>query len=252
MEIYLDLLDKRLIYVKEVLIKKGAKIKEFNRQDLKDIKAYDCVVLSPAFKWDGQMEKDMPCNLKIYGGQISSDSLKIFKEKNINYINFLEDENFVLDNASLTAEGVLSEIIANTNASIFSLKILILGGGRVAKSIGKIFEKLDLNFNFATINKEELNLSNFEHKAIEWANFKNDLNGFDVVINTIPVNLFEKADENKFKENAILFEISSKKCFENFDGQKLKYILCPALPSKYSPKSAGELMLNVIEKTLNI
>ena len=90
----------------------------------------------------------------------------------------------------------------------------------------------------------------YANNCHQFKDIKQYLNDYDVVINTIPDVLFDENDEKYFCEGAVLFELASKKCFEANNTTKVKYVLCPALPSKYTPKSAADLIINKIEKIL--
>lgn len=251
MNIFLDDNDKRLVYVKRFLEKQKFNTLVFNQDNIHSITAGDFIILAPAFKWNEDLVNKMPSNVTIFAGAISEEYLKIFNKKHIKYINFMDDEDFVLKNATLTAEGMLCDLILNTNQSMFNSNILILGSGRVAKAVGYLFYKLGLNFDFAMRNQKEFNhIKLFARKCILGEEYKNELKNYDVVINTIPDVLFSQEDESKFKKDSCVFELASKKCLEGVEIKNFKYILCPALPSKYTPESASELMIEVIQNYL--
>ncbi len=251
MKFYLDSKDRRLPFVEKFLKEKGHNTLKFSEENIHNIVSGDILILAPAFKWNEDLVNKMPSNVTIFAGAISEEYLKIFNKKHIKYINFMDDEDFVLKNATLTAEGMLCDLILNTNKSMFNSNILILGSGRVAKAVGYLFYKLGLNFDFAMRNEKEFNhIKLFARKCILGEEYKNQLKNYDVVINTIPDVLFSKEDENKFKKDSCVFELASKKCLEGVEIKNFKYVLCPALPSKYTPESASELMIEVIQNYL--
>ena len=47
-----------------------------------------------------------------------------------------------------------------------------------------------------------------------------------------------------------LFELASKQCLEGLKLQNINYVLCPALPSKYTAKSAAKLIIELIDNYL--
>lgn len=251
MKFFLYLKDKRLPFVNEYLKTNNYLTEEFNEDNLIAIQKGDIVVLSPAYKWSEKVVANMPGEITIFAGNISEDFKKIFESKNIKYLNIMLKEDFVLKNATLTAEGMLCDLILNTSLSMFDQKILIIGGGRVAKAVGYLFYKLDLNFDFTMRNEKELNLTKLYAKnCISWSEYKNRLKDYDVVINTVPVVLFDQNDLNKFKTNSTVFELASKQCLEGLNIENFNYVLCPALPSKYTAKAAGNLIVELIKNYL--
>ena len=251
MTLFLDESDERLNFCFSILKDNGFIVKNFNYSDIKKIKRNDCLVFSPSLKINLDLINKLPNKIRIFAGNITSDCFEVIKQKEIKYINFMQNEEFVLKNANLTAEGVLSKLIENTPSSIFEQNILILGGGRVAKAVGKLFKNLKLNFTFCTKQEAEIKkLKTLSKNILNWDKLKLELKMYDVVINTIPCEIFDKKDAKLFNENCTFFEIASKKCLNDKNFKKLKYILCPSLPGKYTPKSAGNLIAEEIIKNL--
>jgi dipicolinate synthase subunit A len=190
----------------------------------------------------------MTRSITIFGGAIAPEFKTILKTKNIKYFNIMLNEDFVLKNATLTAEGMLCDLILNSPNSMYEQNILIIGSGRVAKAVGYLFLKLGLNFDFAMRNEKEYNLTKlFAKKCFLGEEYKNYLKNYDVVINTVPAVIFNQSDIEKFKKDCYVFELASKRCLEGLKVQNVNYVLCPALPSKYTPKSAGKLIVELID-----
>ncbi len=248
MNFYLDLNDRRLNHLKNKFSGCGLNTFDFC-ENIETITSDDIIVLSPAYKLGLEEVEKLPNNVTLFSFNLTSEVQNALKQKNIKHINFMQDELFVLKNASLTAECVLSELLIHTELSLYKMNILILGGGRVAKALGQVFNKLGLNFTFTTIDETELKPNKtFLTNCIDWNSFKDNLKNYNVVVNTIPAPLFNNTDESKFYKNGFVFEIASKKCLENVEVKNFNYILCPTLPSKYTPKSAGDLLEEVIKK----
>lgn len=248
MNYYFDLKDKRLCYLKDKFKSYGLEVVDFYN-NINTVKSGDVIVLSPSYKISLEEAKLLPENIKLFLFKTTSEVAEVLNKKDIEQINFMKDEPFVLKNADLTAECVLCELLTKTEFSLYSMNILILGGGRVAKALGKIFDKLGLNFNFTTIDRSELkNNETFYNKYIEWSTFKDNLKNYNVVINTIPAQLFNSDDEDKFYNGCYVFEIATQHCLEKADYSNFNYVLCPTLPSKYLPKSAGDILEEVIKK----
>ncbi|MBQ3047986.1 MAG: hypothetical protein IJD48_03115 [Clostridia bacterium] len=251
MTYYLDFNDRRLPYVQSLLKADGVKTDVFSIENLSKIKKEDVIVLSPAYKWNVDEVKKLCSDITVVCGNVNDEVLNIFNTKKITYLNLMKDEDFVFKNAILTAEGMLCDLILYTKKSIFDTKILLLGGGRVSKAVGVLFNKLGLNFDISMRNNEKLIECQLVTKnLVRWTDFKNLLKNYDVVINTIPSQIFNQDDVNKFKDNCIVFELASVKCLQNVVFERFGYVLCPALPSKYTPQTAGELVYQYLVKNI--
>jgi len=245
--IYLDVKDKRLGFVKEGLTSKNIACDVLDVNNFNNLKPKDVAVLSPAFKWNEQLVNSVANNITVIAGAISEEFKAVLSAKNVKYINVMANEDFVLKNATLTAEGMLCDLILNTPQSMYSQNILIIGSGRVAKAVAYLFFKLGLKFDMAMRNEVEYNHNKLiANKCFLWHEYKDKLKDYDCVINTVPVQLFEESDLDKFKKGSYVFELASKKCFGDLQVKGFTYVLCPALPAKYTPQSAGELILEII------
>ena len=102
--------------------------------------------------------------------------------------------------------------------------------------------------DFTMRNEKEFNLTKLYAKnCVDWSEYKNRLKDYDVVINTVPAVLFNENDLNKFKKDCTVFELASKQCLEGLNIKSFNYVLCPALPSKYTAKTAGNLIVEIVK-----
>lgn len=241
---FLGLNDKRIKEVARILESEGKAVYDFET-NLEKIERGDIVIVSPAYKWKEEIISKLREEILVFGSKVRDDHKK-FLEK-VRYVDLMSIEDFVIDNAKLTAENFLVDFILNTNSSMYEQKILILGNGRVAKALWYLFLKLGISFDVMMRREDEYNLSKLiANNSYKFDEYESRIGQYDVVINTIPTCLFK--DASRFKENCVVFELASVNCLE--DAKGVKYVLCPALPAKYSPKSAGRLIMNVVKDTL--
>lgn len=247
MDFYIELKDKRNKYVYKSLQDLGFNVKEFKFQDcFKE----DIIIFSPARKFSIEEANKFSNEITIFAGNLNDEIKNILKSKKINLINMIEDEEFVIDNAKLTAEGVLEHIISNTEKSIFQNKILILGFGRCGKEILNLLNKLNLDISMVTFNKSKLD--SVKNKMYLEFEFLKELKNFDIIINTIPAKIIKDEMLDYFNNDAVILEIASINCLnkETINSKSFKYILCPALPMVFSAESAGKIMFESIIRTL--
>ncbi len=247
MKFFLEMKDKRINYLSFKIAKLNYKVIDYDEKNVNLISVNDILVVSPAHKWNQENFLNLPDNIIIFGGNIDKNLLD---KKNIKYINLMNNEDFVLKNALYTAEGFLPDLIMNTSKSIFEQKILILGSGRVAKAVAYLLYKMGIDFDMSMRNEKECNYAKLiSQNVFNIVHCKEFLKNYDVIINTIPETLFTIDDNNFFKEDGVVFELASKKCID-FESKLFKYIQCPALPAKFMPESAGNLVFEKIKQYL--
>ncbi|MGN1081508.1 MAG: NAD(P)-dependent oxidoreductase, partial [Acutalibacteraceae bacterium] len=161
-----------------------------------------------------------------------------------------EDESLLVQNAYLTAEGALSEIIRLTDFSLLGAKVLVIGNGRVGKAVSKILRNIGADVtvsarktsDFAKIKTEGM-------KFIHTEKISKTIGAFNIVINTVPAPVLGEKQLAKMKDKAVIFDLAP-----NTDGvekdavnkYKIRYVPLPGLPGIYSPKTAGEVLCKTV------
>lgn len=254
MNFFIDLSDKRNNHIANALSNMGHDVNKLGFEN-KQGTAGDVFIFSPAKKFSSNEVQNIPAGTIIVAGNISDEIKQIFNKNNITFINLMSDESFVIENAKLTAEGILALIIGCTEKSIFENKILILGSGRVGLATASLLKKLNINSDFAIFHNDKFAVASFYcNKVILKDELPNEIGKYDIIINTVPTKILSDEILNKIDKKASILEIASVNCL-NINLLKLytfKYILAPALPQVYSSESAGNLMLNTILKQLKL
>lgn len=251
MTCYVELKDTRNQNLYNSLQKKGIAVKELSPLILHSIKPSDCMVFSPARKFTKEEIENMPQGVTIFCGNLEKEHADLLENANIIHKNFMKDDIFVIKNSHLTSEGVLSLMIENTQDSIFDLKILILGCGKLGKTLALLFNKLGLNFAVANYGEIRFNESfYFTSNCYRGDSFMKDLSTFDCIINTIPYVIFSDEKVQRIKAESLFVETASKNCLNREVATHFKYLPAPALPQRFSAKAAAALMEEFILKNI--
>lgn len=178
----------------------------------------------------------------IFGGNIPSYVQIQYKEKNAVVTDLLKDDNFLYMNSYLTAEALIGKIILTIPASLCDMKVLITGYGMCGKAIAKLISPFGCNiFIYNRSNKSIL--CQFTRYSYSSSLKSIDYSSFDLIINTIPNNIFNEELIKEIRPDCYFFDIASspfgisKNTSVNFH-----YEILPSLPGKYSYISAGELI----------
>lgn len=195
-------------------------------------------------------------------GNISEDVKKLAKIYNIEVIDVMKNEKLAILNTIATAEGTIELMIANTDTIIFESNVLILGFGRVAKTLANRLKRLVKLITCASRENDELawiEVYGYEkmnlNDLVKCQESKKYLKNYDVIINTIPSMIFDAEKLQYVNKEVLLIDLASNPGGidkEETKKQGLKLIHALGLPGKVAPKSSARFIKDIIYEVVTI
>lgn len=179
----------------------------------------------------------------ISGYGIPGEFIKEAEELGATVHDLGGDEEFLLDNASITAVCALGVFLCSSRLSPCDTKVGIVGYGRIGKKLTNLFLYLGATVRVYTTRPDaRIELSRYgvgSASSTEGA----DLSGLDILINTAPATLFSPSD---IPDGLRIMELASGDNFPDVPGVE-RY---PSIPAKMFPVSAGTAWGRAIERRL--
>ncbi len=156
-------------------------------------------------------------------------------------------EEFLLENARLTAEGALGVLLTTSKRSVRDDKIGIIGYGRIGSRLMEMLMFLGAKIRLytrsdtlrASLGKEGVDTSDF--------NSESDYSGLDILVNTAPVTVFSEEMMRKYEERGLrILDLASGKCFP--ESEQVKKL--SSIPVLFYPVTAGKLYGELIEEKM--
>jgi len=190
----------------------------------------------------------------VFARDFTPQAVELMKNKEIVYFKYMDDEEFVLKNAYLTAEGALAYIIENTDMSLKNMPVLVLGYGRVGKSLNRILKNNGAAITVATDDMNEYALASaFADKAIALKEITDGIECYKVIINTVPKIILKGDILKLINKNCFILDLASKPGGVDFpaaESLELKCIHALGVPGKFTPETAGIYLKQSIVKRL--
>ncbi len=167
--------------------------------------------------------------------------------KKAKYIDLSLDEQFLVENAKISAEGALGYVLTSSEKSVSDMKIGIVGYGRIGKELFRLLSFMggDLKI-FTSSESTAKELGGLGVKTSLSVGGVRDFSGLDIVINTAPTDLSPSFNEGKIPEGMRVIELASG---ENFKGVKGIERL-PSIPEKMYHYSGGYIYFKAITRFL--
>ena len=159
---------------------------------------------------------------------------------------YMQDENILLENAQLTAEGILFLLIDNTATSIKELKVDVIGYGRCGKAIIEWLN--DLGIDVRIVRREVKDTQN-AISVDEWVQEE----PYPVIINTSEQFIMKKEVLSSWESKPLIIDIATPDVIDMEIAQILgiRVIKAGALPSMIAYKSAGQLIAQFVRDQID-
>ena len=187
----------------------------------------------------------------VVGYGLPTGFRRFFSERGSCIADVANDENFVSENARLTAEGTLGKILSEEKAAPSELSVGIIGYGRIGKRLLNLLAFLGARLTVFT-SKEELvrelcmiGVSSAPSESLSNGTAVKALGELDIIINTAPTRLIGDAELSALS-GAKIIELASGNNFP--DGTSV--LRLPSLPARMYPKSAGKVLADSVLRML--
>ena len=273
--------DLRIVKLAEMLVDEGVEVFTYGLENsdlLDEIKCSNLnetisksnIILGPIpFSSNGQTINTPFSNSKIsveeflesisgktlLAGQFKQEIYDIAKEKNIKLIDILKREELSVLNAVSTAEGTIKIAIEESAKNLHRSNVLVLGFGRVGKILSNMLKGLGANVACEARKNTDLAwIKAYGYEPIPLANLKENLNKYDIIINTIPYIILDKENLESVRKDTLVIDLASNPGGVDRDvikEKKIKFIWALSLSGKISPVTSAECIKETLYNIFN-
>lgn len=220
-----------------------------NENNLEDaLEGCDAVVLpTPVTEKWLCVAKMITENTILFGWNIP-DGFKCFKT-----YDFGDMEEVALKNAVATAEGTLAEAVKYGRINISGSKCLVIGYGRCGREIVSRFHAMGAYVTVAARSRYARDDAAFHGMDVCDMFEHEEYKKYDFVINTVPARVLGRKEIDKLNEDVVIIDIASVPGGTDFmycREHNITAVHSLGLPGKYSPKTSGEILGNVVVEVL--
>ena len=258
--------DKRMNYLAEYIRDFGMDLIEYRNDsadfDLNALKEVNYLILPfGGIGADGKIAqtslyltnhvlKALPKDCTIFTPIKYPKLLELTKEEPRKIECIFDYDEVAIYNSVPTAEGVIYNIIKNTDITIHQADILVIGAGRCGQTIARDLKALGARVT-VTYRKvvDESRLFELGLIPLHIDYFVEDLQHFDVVINTVPVFILDSKALDRLQKDCYVIDIASKPGGTDFEYAKsigINAELAGSLPSIVAPKTAAYYLFKFI------
>ena len=258
MKIYVLGEDKRSKFLKEM----------YKRENIitEDICEANYVITSMPFSKDGKyvnstnfLISDLFSILKdrkitLISGAIKLNIIDELTINKIEYYDILKLEENAIKNAIPTAEGAIYTAIQNSDITLNSSNILIMGFGKIGKVLANMLRGFGANIYVEARKKSDLAfIKSYGFNEIDLNDLDKYLSRFDFIFNTIPFVLLDESKLRLLKKDVTLIDLASTPGGIDYKVAKelnLNTDWALALPTKVAPKTSAMYLKESIDEII--
>ena len=175
----------------------------------------------------------LPRNVMVCGGNLNHPCLDDYQKA-----DFLLDEEYLCQNAYITAECALDTALPYLSRTIRNCPILILGWGRIGKCLGRLLKSMGAEVTIAARNPAHRAMIHaLGYHVQDFETLPETLGHFRLLYNTIPCPVLGREQLALCQEDCVKIELASK---DGIVGDDI--IIARGLPGIHMPESSGKLI----------
>lgn len=264
--------DLRLVKLAEMLVEEGAQVATYGLENADNVETIKCDTLKQAVDFSNIIIGPIPfssngeiinapfseekitveditklLNGKILiAGSIKQEVYQIASENNVQIIDILKREELSVLNAISTAEGAIKIAIEETPKNLHGSNILVLGFGRIGKVLSHMLTGIGAKVACEARKNSDLAwIKAYGYEPIPLVELKENLEKFDVIINTIPYMVLDRDALDNVKKDALVIDLASNPGGVDkvaIKEKQIKFIWALSLPGKISPVTSAEFI----------
>lgn len=195
-----------------------------------------------------------PKHCVVYSGISNSYLDELMKKVNRKYVQLFERDDVAIYNSIPTAEGTIMMVIQHTDFTIHGSRVAVLGLGRVGMTVARTFAALGAKVKVGARRSEHLaRITEMGLEPFHLHDLEKEVRDIDVCINTIPTMVVTASVISKMPAHTLIIDLASKPGGTDFryaEKRGIKALLAPGLPGVVAPKTAGQIIANVLSQLL--
>ncbi|MDL5141449.1 dipicolinic acid synthetase subunit A [Bacillus atrophaeus] len=196
-----------------------------------------------------------PAHCVIYSGISNTYLEKIATEANRKLVKLFERDDIAIFNSIPTVEGTIMMAIQHTDYTIHGSRVAVLGLGRTGMTIARTFAALGAKVKVGARSSAHLaRISEMGLAPFQIDELTENVKDIDICINTVPSMVLNQAVLSRMTPKTLILDLASRPGGTDFkyaEKQGIKALLAPGLPGIVAPKTAGQILANVLSKLLS-
>ena len=171
----------------------------------------------------------------VCAGRVTPQMRVLAEQKQLILRDYFEREELAVANAVPTAEGALQIAMEELPKTIYGLRVLVIGFGRIGKILA---HRRDLAW-----------IEAYGYEPEHTGQLTGWLSSYDLIVNTVPIRVLDFPQLLDLKEDCLVIDLASRPGGVNLKAASqlgVKVIWALSLPGKVAPATSGKIIRDTI------
>ena len=200
---------------------------------------------------------DSKDNVMIFSGIPTPNLDNMLEISNRDCIYMMKDKDVISENAVPTVEGIIADVINNTDKTLADSRVLVFGYGNIGSLLVKYLEMLGADVIVSIVRSDDkilldsMGISNFY--SYDRQSLISGINGVDVIVNTVPKTVIGEELIRFINPDCYVLDVASHPHGINQEVLAEYFIkskLYLGIPGKIAPKTSGKILSKKISKVM--
>lgn len=184
----------------------------------------------------------LPERITVFGGNLQAPLLARYKTG-----DFLQDEQYLAENAAITADCALRVMLSALPTTLRGLQILILGWGRIGKCLAALLQAVGCQVTIAARKETDRAMAAaLGYTSVSIDGLASQLVRYRVIFNTVPYLILRDAQMIHCRSDCMKIDLASSPGLGGSD------VICArGLPGKMAPEASGRLIAQTALRLCN-
>lgn len=201
-----------------------------------------------------QFLRSVPMHTPVYGGRLGENFLEAAGKLGLQAEDYFLREELKIANAAATAEGAIQIAMEETDITLCSARVLVIGYGRIGRLLSAKLKALGASVTASARKPADLawikaeGLSTVSTSALEPVLAKQD-----IIFNTVPATVMDSRRLSLVKKGCVCIDLASKPGGTDFEAAAqlgVKVVWALSLPGEVAPISSGAAIRDTVYNLL--
>ena len=186
----------------------------------------------------------------VCAGKVTTPMRVLAEEKGLILRDYFAREELAVANAVPTAEGAIQIAMEELPTTLYGLRVLVIGFGRLGKVLAHRLHGLGAKVTVSARKYGDLAwIEAYGYQSEHTGQLTGWLGAYDLIINTVPARMLDFPQLLDLKEDCLVIDLASKPGGVNLKAAAqlgTKVIWALSLPGKAAPATSGRIIRDTI------